>query len=237
MKEGLPGGTLQRVNRRSPGAIALAGIGVINSDYYRLCHSLLNGDALVAVIASVLAGATTIALVWSRRYDAARFGAAVAVAAIIAGWALARWPTTLPGLTVKNGAAGHDALVWIVVSVLVGGAIVFPSLGLLFRLELTGRFRADASTSSVLGGTRRPFDPPRLTRVAVACLIAGLGLLTIADAAWAHAIGVVSLLGFMVAAFLRSFHEHSRTRRRTQSSDRSCRSSRREPRLDSSNCR
>src|SRR3954462_7478195 len=119
-----------------------------------------------------------------------------------AGWALARWPTILPGLTVKNGAAGHDALVWIVVSVLVGGAIVFPSLGLLFRLELTGRFRADASASSVLGGKRRPFDPPRLTRVAVICLIAGLGLLTIADAAWAHAIGVVSLLGFMVAAFL-----------------------------------
>jgi cytochrome d ubiquinol oxidase subunit II len=184
------------------GATALAGIGVINSDYYRLYHSLLDGDALAAVIASVLAGATTLALVWSRRYDAARFGAAVAVAAIIAGWALARWPTILPGLTVNNGAAGHDALVWIVVSVLVGGAIVFPSLGLLFRLVLAGRFRADASASSVLVGTRRPFEPPRLTRVAVACLIAGLGLLTIADAAWAHAIGVVSLLGFMVAAFL-----------------------------------
>jgi cytochrome bd ubiquinol oxidase subunit II len=184
------------------GAIALAGIAVINSDYHRLYHSLLDGDALAAVIASVLAGATTLALVWRRRYDAARFGAAVAVAAIIAGWALARWPTILPGLTVNNGAAGHDALVWIVVSVLVGGAIVFPSLGLLFRLELVGRFRADASASLVPVETRRPFEPPRLTRLAVACLIAGVGLLTLADAAWAHAIGVVCWLGFMVVAFL-----------------------------------
>src|SRR4051812_49815808 len=107
-----------------------------------------------------------------------------------AGWALARWPTILPGLTVKNGAAGHDALVWIVVAVLVGGAIVFPSLGLLFRLVLVGRFRADPSASLMVVGTRRPFEPARLTRVAVACAIAGLGLLTIADAGWAHAIGV-----------------------------------------------
>jgi cytochrome d ubiquinol oxidase subunit II len=75
------------------GAIALAGVGVINSDHHRLYHSLIAGDALAAVIASFLAGATTLALVWTRRFDAARYGAAVAVAAIIAGFALARWPT------------------------------------------------------------------------------------------------------------------------------------------------
>ena len=40
------------------------------------------------------------------------------------------------------------------------------------------------------------------TRTAVACFVAGIGLLTFADAAWAHAIGVLCLLGFLVAAFL-----------------------------------
>jgi cytochrome d ubiquinol oxidase subunit II len=39
-------------------------------------------------------------------------------------------------------------------------------------------------------------------RAAVACLVAGIGFLTIADAGWAHAIGVVALLGFVVVGFL-----------------------------------
>jgi cytochrome d ubiquinol oxidase subunit II len=202
-------GPLERAFRRRAlgagvlaGAIALAGIAVVNGDYHRLFHSLLTGNALAAVIVSVLAGTTTLGLVWIRRFDAARFGAALAVAAIIAGWALARWPTILPGLTVENGAAGHDSLVWIVVAVSVGAAIVFPSLGLLFGLTLAGRFQAGESTPSRAVVRRRPFAPPLMTRVAVASLIAGIGLLTFPDAGWAHAIGVVSLLGFMVAAFL-----------------------------------
>jgi cytochrome bd ubiquinol oxidase subunit II len=38
-------------------------------------------------------------------------------------------------------------------------------------------------------------------RLAVALLIVGIGLLNVADAPWAHAIGVVSLLGFVLVAF------------------------------------
>jgi hypothetical protein len=43
--------------------------------------------------------------------------------------------------------------------------------------------------------------PGLLGPVAVACLIAGVGLTTIAEAAWAHDIGVTSLLGFIALAF------------------------------------
>jgi cytochrome d ubiquinol oxidase subunit II len=39
-------------------------------------------------------------------------------------------------------------------------------------------------------------------RVAGACLVGGLGLLTAAETGWAHAIGVVLLLAFVVAGFL-----------------------------------
>jgi hypothetical protein len=39
------------------------------------------------------------------------------------------------------------------------------------------------------------------TRAAAACFVAGIGLLTVTDAAWAHAVGVVCLFGFVVAAF------------------------------------
>jgi cytochrome d ubiquinol oxidase subunit II len=145
---------------------------------------------------------TTLALVWRRRFDTARFGAAVAVASIIAGWALARWPTILPGLTIDSGAAGHDTLVWIVVAVAVGAAFTFPSLGLLFGLTLTGRFQADERPASGGLARRATFGPRWATRAAVSCFIGGIALLTFAGAAWAHAVGVVCLFGFMIAAFL-----------------------------------
>jgi len=184
------------------GAVALGGIVMLNSGHHRLFHALLTGDALAAVIVSLLAGVTTLALVWRRRFDRAGFGAAVTVAAIIAGWALARWPTILPGLTIADAASGHDTLVWIVVSVLVGAAFTFPSLGLLFDLTLTGRLEGDEPPAA--GGiARRPaFGTRWATRTAVSCFIAGIGLLTLADAPWAHAVGVVCLFGFIIAAFL-----------------------------------
>jgi cytochrome d ubiquinol oxidase subunit II len=184
------------------GAVALGGIVVVNSDSHRLFHTLLTGDALAAVIVSFLAGVTTLALVWRRRFDTARFGAAVAVASIIAGWALARWPTILPGLTIDDAASGHDTLVWVIVSVSVGAAITFPSLGLLYGLTLRGRFQ-DAERPAVEGIARRATSGPRWAmRAAVSSFIAGIGLLTFADAAWAHAIGVLCLLGFIIVAFL-----------------------------------
>src|SRR5262249_51048120 len=92
----------------------------------------------------------------------------------------------------------------IVVAVLAGGAIVFPSLALLFRLTLTGRFGI-AETPGPAAAPReqvRPRVAPRLlVRAAAACLIAGFGLLSIAEASWAHAIGVVCLIAFVPIAF------------------------------------
>ena len=155
------------------------------------------------MIASVAAGVVTLALVYMRRYQAARYCAAAAVAAVIAAWALARWPTILPRFTVYQAAAGHDTLVWVTVAVLAGAAILFPSLGLLFRLTLTGRFQAPETTQSELPAVAvHGFAPRLVVRAAVALLIAGVGLLNAADASWTHAIGVLCLFGSAVAAFL-----------------------------------
>jgi cytochrome d ubiquinol oxidase subunit II len=122
---------------------------------------------------------------------------------VIVGWVLARWPTILPGLTVSQAAAGHDTLVWVTVAVLGGGAILFPSLGFLFRLTLTGRFRAEEKQAPIeaASGQAAGARPGVLARVALGCLILGVGLLNAADAAWAHAIGVIFLLGFVLAGF------------------------------------
>ena len=43
--------------------------------------------------------------------------------------------------------------------------------------------------------------PGLLPRLAIACFVAGIGFLTVADAAWAHALGVFWLFAFIVAAF------------------------------------
>jgi cytochrome bd ubiquinol oxidase subunit II len=184
------------------GVLAVAGIFVVRADRHTLFTSLLTGRALGAVIVSLVAGVTTLVLVYRCRYEAARYSAALAVAAIVAGWALARWPTILPGLTIRQAAAGHATLLWLVVCVLCGALVLFPALALLFRLTLAGRFTRSG-----------PMSPPRqpesvaaagvgaLARIALSCLIAGVALLNGADAGWAHAIGVVCLLGFVLAGF------------------------------------
>jgi cytochrome d ubiquinol oxidase subunit II len=185
------------------GALALAGIFVVHRDARALYDELVSGRALPAVIVSALAGVAALALVDRRRLEAARYTAALAVAAVVAGWALAEWPTLLPGLDVRHAAAPHDTLVALVVAVLGGGAIVFPSLVLLLRLTVAGRLDEGPPPSlpppAHMGAALRP---ALLVRTAVACLIVGFGLLTVADAGWAHAIGVTALLAFIVAGFL-----------------------------------
>jgi hypothetical protein len=57
---------------------------------------------------------------------------------------------------------------------------------------------ANASTSARRPGWSGHRD---LARAALACLIAGIGLLTAAEGAWAHALGVVSLFGFVAFGF------------------------------------
>jgi cytochrome d ubiquinol oxidase subunit II len=143
-------------------------------------------------------------LVARGRYEPARYVAALAVAATIAGWALAQQPDLLPGLTISEAAAPHDTLVAVIVAVLGGGAILFPSLVLLFRLTLGGHLghgeptAPDLPRHAVALATREGL----LARSALACLIAGFGLLTVAGGAAPHALGVVALLGFIVLGFL-----------------------------------
>jgi cytochrome d ubiquinol oxidase subunit II len=187
------------------GAIALGGLAVLHADVPSLYHGLVSGEGLVALVVSILAGVTTLGLVWVGRYEPARYSAAAAVAAIIAGWALAQRPTFLPGLTIQQAAAPDDTLIAIVVAVVVGAAILFPSLGLLFRLVLGGRLDYAESTPAAKTPGRAVLSasaPGLLARSAGACFIAGLGFLTAADAGWAHAIGIASLFAFIVLGFL-----------------------------------
>jgi cytochrome d ubiquinol oxidase subunit II len=186
------------------GALALAGLAVLRHDDHALYHALVAGDGLPATIVSVAAGLATLALLVRRRYEASRYSAALAVAAIVAGWALAQSPRFLPGLTVAQAAAPHDTHVAVVVAVLAGAVLLFPSLALLFTLTLRGRLGTGADAGAIVLGPITPLRAARsglLARIAGACLLATLGFLTLADAGWAHAIGVLTLLGFVACGF------------------------------------
>jgi cytochrome d ubiquinol oxidase subunit II len=186
------------------GALALAGLVVVHADAHSLYTGLVHGAGLAALLGSVVVGAGTMGLVWRRHFEAARYGAAVAVAAVIAGWAFARYPTLLPGLSVHRAAAPHDTLVTLVVAVLAGGVLLFPSLALLFSLTLRGQLHPSDAQSAPAPGARSwsPLGPGLGTRVAVALLIGVVGFLNAADAPWAHAVGVVCLFAFVIVGFL-----------------------------------
>jgi cytochrome bd ubiquinol oxidase subunit II len=186
------------------GPISLGGLAVLHSDAHPLYHELVSGDGRVALIVSILAGVATLALVWRSRFELARYTGALAVAAIVAGWALAQRPTFLPGLTIQDAAASHDTLVAVVVAVIAGGAILFPSLGLLFRLVLRGHLDYSPEPARPVRPRRAVLSasaPGLLARSAVGCLAAAIGFLTIADAGWAHIVGVASIFGFIILGF------------------------------------
>jgi cytochrome bd ubiquinol oxidase subunit II len=178
------------------GALALGGLGVLAADAEPLFDDLVGGAGLPALVASVVAGIATLALVRGGRFEAARYSAAVAVAAIIAGWALAQQPHFLPGLTIEQAAAGEATLVATLVGLVVGLAIVLPSLFVLFRLVLRGQFDP---TTQATGAAPAPAAPGHAARglhgATAACLLAGAALVLFGGEL-ANAIGALALLGF-----------------------------------------
>ena len=186
------------------GAIAVCGPLVLHEDARPLYDGLSSGWGLVAGFISGIGGVTTLALVHRRRFEPARASAAVAVAAIIAGWGLAQNPTFLPGLTVEEAAAGDATLVAIAVSIGFGLLILLPSLALLFRLVLSGRFdpgKEAAGDTAEGGRSAAPAIPP-----VVAAAVAGVGAaVAFVFEGWLLGVGVVlmltgAVLGFAVLA-------------------------------------
>jgi cytochrome d ubiquinol oxidase subunit II len=195
------------------GGLAAAGLVVLHEDARRIFDGLTSGKGLPALIVSAVAGIATMALVVGRRYEPARYSASLAVAAIVIGWALAQQPQLLPGLTIHEAAASRDTLVAVTIAVIAGGLLVFPSLALLFRLTLGGTLRGGHGESAADGPENTA--PPRaliaaatqgmLTRAALACLLLGVGFLTILNPGWAHVIGVLALAAFVMVGFVAVF--------------------------------
>jgi cytochrome bd ubiquinol oxidase subunit II len=116
------------------GAVAVGGIAVLGTDASELFHGLTH-RGLPAVLVSALAGAASLVLLFRRRYVAVRVAAAIAVAAILWGWALAQYPFMLPPSTRYSAvAATRSVLDATLVVTAIGTALLLPSLYWLLRL-------------------------------------------------------------------------------------------------------
>ena len=186
------------------GALALGGLAVVRDDARPVWEGLTSGAGLGAVVVSGVAGLATLLLVWCGRFEPARVTAALAVAAIVAGWALAQRPQVLPGLTIEEAAASRSVLIAVLVGVAVGAVVLVPSLALLFGLFLRGRFdpyRVEpvGSPGSQVKGV---IDVRQLGLFAAGCFVIGATLTFFFESAWAHIVGVSALLAFVGLGFV-----------------------------------
>ncbi len=182
------------------GALAAGGLAVVEGDAPDLWDGLTSGVALGAVIGSGVAGAATLALLYARRFEPARFAAAAAVAAVVLGWVLAQEPDLLPGLPVGEAAADRATLVATVLCVIGGMAILLPCLFALFRLVLGGRF--DAPAAGQVAPARRPLPSAR-GRLTVPGALGAIGTpLALFGGEYGEPAGFALLLAFVATGAL-----------------------------------
>lgn len=115
----------------------LAGItmAVLHSTARPLFMELTTGRGLALVVISVLAGVAVLALLLADVVRLVRPLAAMAVAAVICGWAISQYPYVLPPwLTLASAAAPAATLASMLIVVGIIAVLVAPSFALLFWL-------------------------------------------------------------------------------------------------------
>jgi cytochrome d ubiquinol oxidase subunit II len=128
------------------GVVGIAGLFVLRADAPLLFDGL-TGRAAPVVVLSVVAGVAALVLLATRRYVPARAASALAVTAILLGWAVAQYPYVLvPDLTIEEAAGGRATLVATLVALGVGAVILVPALVYLFVL-----FQRPASVRPLAG--------------------------------------------------------------------------------------
>jgi len=116
------------------GVLAAAGLVVVHAEAPVLWEGMREAGLAFAVV-SAIAGVASLTLMWTRRYAWARGAAVVAVASVLFGWGVAQWPYLIvPDVKVMDAAAPRGTLRVVVVGFAIGGAVLAPSLYLLFRI-------------------------------------------------------------------------------------------------------
>ena len=186
------------------GALALASLLIVRYDAPPLFHGLTSGGGAAMIGVSAAAGLMTLLLVSRDHFGAARASAAFAVAAMVAGWALAQNPRFLPGLTIDQAAAGRSTLLAVIIAVAGGAIVLVPSLVLLFRLFLRGQLDPAVTLDATLLNRPRTAQNGKtrlLAALAGTTLVIGAGVTVFADPGWARAVGIVCLFACAISTF------------------------------------
>jgi cytochrome d ubiquinol oxidase subunit II len=110
--------------------------------------------ALALHALTALSALTAFALLWRRRFHAARAAAALQGALIVSGWAASQQPELVVGaLTVHQAAAGEATLRALAMAGAAGALVTGPSLYLLYRIFGRGAARGGAATLGLEVGT------------------------------------------------------------------------------------
>jgi cytochrome d ubiquinol oxidase subunit II len=125
------------------GAVAVAGVFVLRADAPELFRGLTHRGAPLLVV-SALAGLATLILVARATYAAARVTGALAVVAVLWGWAAGQYPNMLePSLTINDASGAHTTQVATLVVLGAGTLVLLPALVWLFVLTQRGTLAAD----------------------------------------------------------------------------------------------
>src|SRR4029077_15222763 len=110
------------------------GVGLLHSDAPRL-FGRLTGPALPLIAASGALGLASLVLLVLRSYLAVRVTAALAVVAVLWGWAVGQYPMLLgTHLSIDEAAAPASVLRPLIACLAAGTALLLPSLLLLYTM-------------------------------------------------------------------------------------------------------
>jgi cytochrome d ubiquinol oxidase subunit II len=125
------------------GAVAVAGLFVLDHDAHRLYVQLLH-DGWPCIALSALAGVAALAATLRGSPALVRPLGVVAVAAVLAGWGVSQYPYLLgTHLAIDAGAAPAATMSALAVIAVIALVLVGPSLVILFLLTARGRLEGD----------------------------------------------------------------------------------------------
>ena len=123
--------------------VAAIGVAVLHADAPDLFHGLTHRGAPLIALSGV-AGAATLVLLVRSEGGWARISAALAVAAVLFGWAAAQYPYMLERrLRIADAAGAHATLVAILVVLGLGALLLVPALLWLYTLMQRGTLEAE----------------------------------------------------------------------------------------------
>jgi cytochrome d ubiquinol oxidase subunit II len=113
---------------------AFGGLALAYLDAPDVSYTLTTGPAAALQVVTALAGLTALWALWRRRWETARFAAAVQVSLILWGWVIVQYPYIIPpSQTLRDAAAPAVTLRLLLGALIVGAIILIPSLVYLFR--------------------------------------------------------------------------------------------------------